>query len=643
MKRYDRRKLAYGGLALGVVLFLALNVFSETAFRNAEIDVTENRLFTVSQGTRDVLRSVKEPVTLRLFVSKRLLEVSPGLRNFVDRVEELLERYVALSDGGLRLEIINPEPFSPEEDRAVGFNIQGIPLDQTGELGYFGLVGTNTTDDVDVIPFVSPQREKFLEYDLTRLINNLANPKKKVIGLISSLPIDADPLKQYKPWRVVELLRQFFELRSMGLEPEIKDDVDLLMIVHPFGLSDKALYAIDQFVMKGGRAIVFVDPFAEEGSRSNAAMRLPPDIGSDLPKLFKAWGIEYDKDKVLGDRVLAQRVSAGNDGFGRPIITDYLAWLTFKKDRLDAADVITGELQAINVASAGYIAKAEDAEIGFEPLITSTKLAAGFDAAMVRRQPDPQAILAAFKPGNKPLVLAARITGTLKSAFPDGPPKDPKDEADEKAADNADDAKTETPPVVHLSESKTPVNLIVVADTDILADSFWLRQQDFFGQKLVVPIASNGDLVTNAVDNLSGTSAMIALRSRAGSARPFTRVEQIQNAAEEKFRAEEQALANRLKEIESKLEDLQTKEQGGKTAILSAEQRKAIESFRQEMVTTRQSLRRVQHALRKDIEELDARLTVINIAAMPLAVLVIAVALAVIRRRRADRRHRMTG
>ncbi len=626
---WDQRKLGVAGLVLAIVLFLALNIFSNGALRNLQADLTSDGLYSVSEGTEKVLAELNERITLRFFVSRALLDASPGLGTYSTRAQELVQRYVDRSGGKIRLEVIDPKPFSPEEDRAVGFGLQGVPLSEVGELGYFGIAGTNTTDDQDVLAFLQPQREPFLEYDLTRLIHNLANPKKKVIGLVSGIPIDADPAMQYKPWRVVEQMKQFFEVKSLGLDPKITGDIDVLMIVHPFGLSEETQYAVDQFVMRGGKTMIFVDPFAEEGSRSNAAMRLPPDYGSNMEKLFKAWGIEYSQDEVLGDLGSAQRVSAGVDPRGRPIITDYVAWLTLRPERFNPDDVITGQLGLINVASAGFIDKAKDATITFEPLITSTKAAAPVEAQKVRFQPNPAEILKAFEPKDKSLTLAARIGGKLKSAFPAGAPK-PKDA--DKDAEEADK------PAPHLAESKDVVNLIVVADSDILADSFWLQTQDFFGQRLVTPVADNANFVINALDNLSGSSALISLRSRGLSSRPFEHVLKIQKEAELKYRDRERALVKQLEDVESKLEDLQTKEKAGGGAILSEKQQEAIDKFRLEIRKVRRDLRDVRRDLREDIDTLDAWIKVLNIVAMPVLIALFAIVFLVARGRRM-RRH----
>ena len=623
----DSRVLGTISLALAVVLFLAINVFTETTIKGVQFDLTEKSLYTLSDGTKETLAAVKEPITLRFFSTRQLTESTPGLTAYGERVQELLERYVALSNNLVKLELVDPEPFSPEEDRAVGFGLSGVPITEAGDLGYFGLAATNTTDDTDVIPFLTPQREQFLEYDLTRMINNLANPKKKVIALISGIPVDSDPLKKYKAWALIDQLRQFFEVRPQGLTPKITDDVDLLMIVHPFGLSDESKYAIDQYVLAGGKAMIFVDPHAEEGARSNQALRLPAGLGSHMPKLFKAWGIKFDRDKVLGDLKAGQRVQAGVDSFGRPIITRYVAWTTYGPENINSSDVTTSQLRLVNFGTPGYFEIEEAATTMVEPLITSTEASGPFDAESVRRNPQPAEILKEFRPQNKTYLLAARVSGNVKSAFPDGPPKkDVKKDDDKKK-----DAATLKP---HLKESIKPINLIVVADTDFMADLFWVQTQDLFGQQVVVPTANNADFIVNAADNLSGTSSLINLRSRGLSARPFELVQNIQNEAEDKYRAKERSLVKELEDVEKKMQELQNRERAKSAAVLSPEQQAEIAKFRARVLEIRQELRQVQLNLRRDIDNLDARLKVLNIAAVPAAVAILALLVAFVRRNR---------
>ena len=627
----DSRKLAVVALALAVVLFLAINIFSEAAIKGVQVDLTENKLFTLSNGTKETLSAVKEPITLRFFSTRKLVETTPGLTAYGDRVQELLERYVGLSNGAIQLELIDPEPFSPEEDRAVGFGLSGVPITEAGDLGYFGIAATNTTDDKDVIPFLTPQREQFLEYDLTRMINNLANPKKKVIALVAGIPIDSDPLKKYKSWALIDQLKQFFEVRPQGLTPKITDDVDLVMVVHPFGLSDESKYAIDQYVLRGGKAMVFVDPHAEEGARSNQALRLPPGLGSDLPELFKAWGIKFDKDRVLGDLKAGQRVQAGVDSFGRPIITRYVAWTSYGPENINSTDVTSSQLRLVNFGTPGFFEVAEGATVKVEPLITSTKSSGPFPADMVRRNPKPADILRQFKSQDKTYILAARLSGTVKSAFPNGPPKGyPKKDA------KKDDKKDETAVALkpHLSKSEKPANIIIVADTDFVADLFWVRTQDLFGQTVTVPTANNADFVVNAADNLSGSSSLIGLRSRGLSARPFELVEDIQNEAEDKYRTKERGLVKELSDVEKKMQDLQTSERAKSGAVMSPEQQEAIGKFRARVLEIRRELRSVQLNLRRDIDELDGQLKLVNIAAVPAAVAIFAVLVALVRRNR---------
>ena len=668
---WGRKNLAIAGFVVAAVFFLSLHVVSNSIFHSTQVDLTEGRIYTLSPSTKELLTTMKEPVRLRLFLSSALTRENPTYGSYAARVKELLERYVTLSNNMITLEYIDPQPYSPAEDRAVGYGLQAVPLDQQGEVVYFGLVATNTTDDTDRIAFLATQREKFLEYDLTHLIQNVANPKKKIVGIITGAYLESDPLKQWKPWRVTELMRQSFETKSIYEPAQLTDDVDILLVAHPIGQNDKMLYAIDQFILKGGKAIVLVDPFSEEISRANQAQRMPPDFGSDFEKEFKAWGIEYDRKKFVGDRQAATRVAAGEDARGRPIITDYLAWLTFKDQAIKRGDPVTDELQIINVATAGAISKAEGATIGFEPLITSSKESMLIDVAKVKTDPKPAELIRDFKSDDKAYVIAARVTGKLKSAFPDGPPTDEKKDEAKPADGNADAAKTDeskkaepakpAPPPGHLTESKVPANIIVIADVDILADRFWMRSQDFFGQEMSVPIANNGDFLMNALENVSGGAAVAGLRSRDVASRPFTRVAEIQKDAERRYRAKEQELAQKLEDTEKKLKEMQAQQVAQANArpgqpapppqaapaaqpgqpILSEEQTKAIEGFRRELITTRAELREVQHALRQDIESLDSRLKVINIGLVPALVLVVAIVLALARRAQARRRHEL--
>ncbi len=618
MRNIDRRRLTIAGIVLAVILFVALNTFGSLALRGWQLDLTENRQFTLSPGTVQLLGEVKEPITLRLYASRALRSSNPFLGSYADRVHDMLHTYADAAHGRITVEYIDPEPFSPEEDRAVGFGLDPIPLDNGASSGYLGIAGTNSTDDVDVLPVLSPDREPFLEYDLTRMVNNLAHPDKPVVALLSSLPVDGDPAMRGQPWQVMQELRQFFDVRVLGGDiGKIDDDVAALMLVQPQGLSDQTLYAIDQFVLRGGKALVFVDPDSEAQAIRQSQGGMPGDTASNLPKLFQAWGVDYTPDTVVGDPQAARQVSYPSRG--REQIVDYLPWLSLDRSHLAADDVITAELNRINVATAGALAAHAGASTSFVPLLRSSPDAMAIEADKVRMFPDPLALLRDYKPGGKELVLAAHVSGPIKSAFGDKPPEGV--------------AATGT----HLTESAAPAQLVIVADTDLLDDRNWLSSQSMMGQSVAVPLADNASLVANALDYLVGSDALMGLRGREVTVRPFTTVAEIRRASESAYRAKEQELLQRLGELQDKLSSLKVSETED-ISLLGEAQRKEIEGFRSQLLETRRELRDVQLALRQDIEQLRDRTRFFNIAAVPLLVAVLAIVVAVIRRIRYRRR-----
>lgn len=651
LTRLDRAALTILGLALAIALFFALNIFAEGAFKNESIDLTEGRLYTLSPGTRQLLGELKEPITLRFYFSKRLGDEIPSYAAYATRVRELLERYASLANGKLRLEFYNPEPFSDVEDRAVSFGLQGVPVNTSGDQVYFGLAGTNSTDDEETIPFFQPDRERFLEYDITKMIASLANPKKKVIGLISTLPMEGsagNPMMGgagARPWTIMSQMRQQFDVRDLGETPDkIDKDVDVLMIVHPKNLPEKTQFAIDQYVLGGGHALVFVDPNAESDT-GPSPMMMTGASSSNLKRLFDVWGIEFASDKVVGDRNSATRVQAPVNGRTQTI--DYIAWLALDEENINREDVVTANLSSLELATPGAVKKKKGATIGFTPLVTTSADATEIPAAKFRLLPDFVELLADYKPGGRPLTLAARIQGSVKTAFPDGPPTEKKKNEAKKGEtkptkDTAAQSGTGKPEAAKtaqwLKQSAKPVNLIVVADTDMLSDRFWVSTQDFFGQQLVTQTAGNGAFVINALDNLAGSNALIGLRGRGLSARPFDLVQKIRAEADARYLAKAQELQNRLKDTEKKLASLQ-KEGGGSQQILTDAQQKEIDKFRTEMLSTRKSLRDVQHALRVDIDRLDALLKFVNIGLIPILIGIAAIVVAVARVTRRSRRY----
>lgn len=313
------RSFATGsGLLVALVLFLAVNVIANQALTALRLDLTENRLYTLSAGTRNILERIEEPVTVRLYYSAKQFAGVPQLLNYGKRVRDMLEEYVAAADGRLRLLVIDPEPFSEAEDEAVAFGVRQVSLSASGEMGYLGVVGTNTTDDQEVLPLLSPEREDALEYELTKMIYSLAQPKKRVIGVLSELPVFAappDPMTGQaggRDWTSFVLLKELYDVREIAPSTTVIDaDIDTLVLVHPKTLSRETLYAIDQFVLRGGKAMVFVDPMAEHDEAAPDPERpgVLPRLDSNLAELFEKWGVKLATDKVVGDPQSAVRVS----------------------------------------------------------------------------------------------------------------------------------------------------------------------------------------------------------------------------------------------------------------------------------------------------------------------------------------------
>lgn len=620
--------LTGSGLLIAVVLFFAVNVLSNVALRSARFDLTDQQLYTLSEGTKNILQGLEEPITLRFYLSKKLATGLPGINSYANRVMELLQEYEQAADGNVNLHIIDPEPFSEEEDRAVGYGLQGVPLNNGNVQFYFGLIGTSSTDDQELIPFFQPDREEFLEYDLTKLIYQLSNSKPKVVGLLSTLPLEGGPQMGMMPgqggsppWMILETIREVMQVKPLDKDvKDIPEDIEILMIVHPKRLSEPTLYAIDQFVLRGGRALVFVDPHSE-------ADRVPPNPrnpmgmqgprNSDLGKVFDAWGIELVKGKVVGDLPLAKKVNFQKQS--RTFVADYPLWIDLTPKHLNREDVITAKLPSLTFASAGILQKKEGSDIDFISLVESDDQAMQIDTSRLMFMPDVEGLLQTYRPEGKKLTMAARITGKVKTAFPEGKPKATESDSTD---DDVGQVKPESKDQPHLTESANPINVIVVADTDMLQDRFWVQVQNFLGQRIGVPTSANNSFVTNALDNLTGSSDLITVRSRGSFTRPFTLVRAIQQEAEMQYRQKEQVLQNRLKDTERKIQDLQKTKEDQTTIILSGEQQAALDGFRQELVSTRKELRGVQHELQKNIETLEGIVKFLNIGLMPLVIVV---------------------
>ena len=598
------------GILLAAVLAVALITISNNLFTGVRLDLTENRLFTLSPGSVNIITTLDEPISLDFYVSRKTMADFPQLVNYANRVRDLLEEYAAKSGGKIELSVIEPEPFSEEEDQAVASGLNGVSVNAAGDRAYLGLVGVNSTDDEAIIPFFQASREDALEYDITKLVYNLANPEKRVIGVMSGLPLFGDPAQGIPDrWAILDVMEEFFEVRNIGQNSDfIDEDVEVLMVVHPKNFTEQALFAIDQYLLRGGHAMLFVDPLAEgdNAEPDPANPYVMPDMSSNLNIMLEGWGLEVGTSEIAADINLAMRVQT--QGARGPQESNYLPWLRLEADNLDRQDFSTSELNLIHMGTAGVIDLKEDATVEFAPLIQTTADSMRMQRDLIFFQRDPNVMLSNFESGNNPLVLAARISGTVPSAYPDG-----------LLTEDEDDEKVPVEDII----KEGRVDVVLVGDTDILADHFWIRMQNFFGVQIPQSIANNGDFVINTLDNLAGNTDLISLRSRGEFSRPFTVVEQIRRDAEAQFREQEQELQTRLEETEQKIAQLQ--QEGGESALLLTEEQAAeIEKFRLEQIRTRKELRAVQHELQKNIERLGTQLKFINIGLIPLIIALLA-------------------
>jgi ABC-type uncharacterized transport system involved in gliding motility auxiliary subunit len=557
-------------------------------------------------------------VNLYFFFSQETSAQSPQLRAYAQRVRELLEEMAQRSKGKLRLSVIDPKPFSEEEDRAAEFGLSAVPLSANGQSLYFGLAGTNSTDGRETIGLFQPDKEEFLEYDVASLVYRLSNAKRATVGLLSGLPVDASfdqRSGQMQPgWASIAQLRELLEVRTLQPDgADIPDDIGVLMVVHPKELTPQALYAIDQFVMRGGKLISFIDPQAENDN-AGAQPGMPPMGGrsSTLGPLLDAWGVSFDPNQVVGDRELGLTVSLRQG----QAPSQHIAIIGFNRASMNPKDVTVSALDTINVMTAGALSKKEGATIEFEPLIQSSANAALLPAAKLMFLPDSESLLDGFKATGERYTIAARIHGKLKSAFPNGKP-------------DAEGAAGE-----HLTESKDDANVILVADTDVLADPMWVRTQNVFGQRFAVAWANNGDFIANSVDNLAGSADLISVRGRQSFFRPFTKVDELRRQAGDQLRAKEKELDQELKDTEQKLSALEAGRGNQASFAISPEQEAELERFQQERVRIRKELRDTRRSLDVEIEKLGTRLKAINIALVPSLIAIGAIFLAVVRRRR---------
>jgi ABC-type uncharacterized transport system involved in gliding motility auxiliary subunit len=618
--------MSVGGLVLLAVLFLGVVMLSNVGLRGMRLDLTQNKLYTLSSGTQQVLRELKEPVNLYFYFSRDVAaKQSPLILPYAARVREFLEEISARAGGKVHLHVVDPQPFSDDEDRAAEFGLQPLPVGNGGESLYFGMGGTNSTDGRSAIPNFQADREEFLEYDVAKLIQELGTPKKPVIGLLSSIGLQGQFNPQTgqmgEPWPIYTQLQQLFNVRTLNADLDhIDKDVDVLMLVHPKQLQPKALYAIDQFVMRGGRLLLLVDPDAGADlsgqNPSNPLAAAMADHSSDLKPLLATWGVDYDATKVIGD--LSRGLEVRTNASSGPV--RHIGILGLRRADMNPKDVVTATLESLNLATVGSLSQRAGAKTTFEPLLMSSTSAEPLPSQRFHALVDPSTLRDGFKSTGIRYTIAARITGPVDSAYPNGPPPDLKPVAG--------------PPIAHLAKSSTPANIVVIADTDFLMDYLWVQQRELLGQRIAQAFANNGDLIANVLDNLSGSGALISIRGRASFSRPFERVDALKRQADDRLRAKALELQSELQQTESKLTELQSKRNDQSSIMLSPEQEEELKRFTAEKTRVRKELRETQRGLDVDINRLGSRLKVINIALAPLVVAIAGVLILSMRRRR---------
>ena len=608
-------------------IFFAFTMLNNALFSSARIDLTENKLYTLTLGTRDLIAEIDEPIKFRFFFSQRASEDLTALRAYARRVQELLEEYQALAGGSINLEIIDPEPFSEEEDLAAQFGLQSVPVNNAGDELYFGLVGTNSVDDQLIISFFQPDKEEFLEYDISRIIHQLNSSRKPKVGLLSSLKIQGDidtsTFQTTPAWVVIDQLTQQYEVVDVAMDAtELPRDMQLLIIVHPKSLSDATLFAIDQFAMAGGRVLLFVDPLAEMERRPPGAM--PTEPASDF-SLLSNWGMQLRADTVLADSAAALNVGGSNGQSVR-----HLGILGLSAENFNSDDVSLASLESINVTTSGILDMVGRPESRIDILIQSSENAMPMASTEFQSLTDPEQLLKTFVPTGKRYTIAARISGKAVTAYPGGVDVETVPEAEaevEGQGQGQGQGQVESTRDTQLHQAvltgTDKLNVIVVADTDILTDRLWVQVQNFFGQAIASPWANNGDFVLNSVDNLLGGSELISIRSRGRFSRPFTVVESLRLAAQSKYQKSADTLQRELEETEAELNEVESSQSDQNLLALSPEQEQAITQFQDEKLRIRKQLRDVRHQLDKDIEGLGATLKLINIIVLPLLLVLV--------------------
>ena len=628
------------GLILMAILLIAINIIARGIhFRT---DLTEDKLYTLSDGSHKILSKLKSPVSLRFYCTRGKNEMPISLKSYAKRVEDLLEEYRISSNGKIKIEKYDPLPDSDAEDAAALDGIDGQLL-SSGEKIYLGLA-VSSIDTTMSIPFMSPNNENTLEYDISRLIYRISNPNELVIGVMSSLPVmgssnNNNPMMppqmsgQKPPWVFISELKKDHEVREVETTVDsIPEDISMLLVIHPKDLPDKTQFAIDQFILRGGKLIGFVDPVSiVDSQNSPPQMRgLQQSNSSSLDKLLNAWGITFDTKKIVAD--MAYTTEVGGQG-GQPQTSPTI--ISVDNRAMNKEDIVSSSLDNVILAYSGAFSGEPLEGLTKSVLIKSSKQSQLVDS--FKAQLPANAISKDFKPEDKEHELAIRLVGKFKTAFPNGAPDkdEDEDEDEDENVDNKNEASDKEKSSDFLTESKEVSAVILVADVDAIHDDFWVRKTSFFGQTIHQLFSDNNNLLQNSVEQLSGDSSLISIRSRGVANRPFLVVKKMQLEAEKKYKEEINRLEEEVAEAQRKINDLQTtKKDQDQRFILSPEQTKELEKFREKKVEVNKRLKELRKQLRRDIDRLETNLKWYNIGLIPILVSLSGITFGIIRRKK---------
>ncbi len=630
MKKKQIETLLYSAAGIGAMFLIVVALNFILGAVKMRRDLTQEKAYTLSAGTRAILKKLEAPVEIRFYCTQGEKEMPSQFKTYAQHVEDLLAEYRQQGRGNIEIKKLNPAPDSDAEDSARLDGIEGQLL-SNGENLYLGLA-ISYLDEKMAIPFLSPEKEKLLEYDITRAISRVANPQKPVIGVMTPLPMFGQPMnpmmmrmgqQPQEAWVIISELQRDFTVKQVPLETDkIDDEIKVLIVAHPKEIKDSAQYAIDQFIMRGGKLIAFLDGMSMVDSRNQQNPMMPNmgGGGSTLDKLLKAWGLQFDTTKVVADLNFQSRFMQNNRQQVAPAV------LSLNPQGINKEDVVTSQLDSLLIPFAGVFTGTPAAGLKETVLLHTTpdsQLVEGFMAQFSGEQ-----ITKDFKPSGTPQKLAIRLSGKFKTAFPDGKPV-------EKEADKKDEKKDEKKTDDSLKETKGDNAVILVGDSDILYDQFCVQVQNIFGQKVVIPRNGNLNLVQNMVEQMAGDSNLIEVRSRATLNRPFTVVQKMQAQAEASYRNKIKELEDGLQETQKRLNELQSKKEKGQRFILSPEQQQEVERFKKQEAGSKKELKEVRRNLRQDIDALENRVKWLNIAGMPMVVTLFGVGRAFLKGQRA--------